>query len=60
MIEELAKINVEPPMNQAGVPEVVEKLKSKRDQWKAEQDQKTRDVRLPSNTSGAKMKLRIQ
>lgn len=44
VIEELAKINVEPPMNQAGVPEVVEKLKKKRDQWKADQDKKTKEV----------------
>lgn len=43
VIEELAKINVEPPMNQAGVPVVVEKLKLKRDQWKADQDQKTKE-----------------
>ncbi|KAL8830218.1 MAG: hypothetical protein Q9191_001558 [Dirinaria sp. TL-2023a] len=43
VIEELAKINVEPPMNQAGVPVVVEKLKQKRDQWKADQDKKTRE-----------------
>lgn len=46
VIEELAKINVEPPMNQAGVPAVVEKLKSKREQWKTDQDKKTKDVRF--------------
>lgn len=46
VIEELAKLNVEPPMNQAGVPEVTEKLKAKRDEWKADQEKKTRDVRL--------------
>lgn len=45
VIEELAKINVEPPMNQAGVPEVVERLKKKRDQWKADQDKKTKEVK---------------
>lgn len=44
VIEELAKINVEPPMNQAGVPEAVETLKKKRDQWKADQDKKTKEV----------------
>ena len=44
VIEELAKINVEPPMNQSGVPAVVEKLKQKRDQWKADQDKKTKEV----------------
>ena len=45
IIEELAKVNIEPPMSQAGVPAVVEKLKEKRDQWKKDQDQKTKDVR---------------
>ena len=45
VIEELAKINVEPPMNQLGVPDVVEKLKSKRNQWKIDQERKTKDVR---------------
>ena len=44
VIEELAKINMEPPMNQAGVPEVVEKLKARRDHWKMDQDKKTKDV----------------
>ena len=44
VIEELAKINVEPPMNQGGVPIVVEMLKKKRDQWKADQDKKTKEV----------------
>ena len=46
IIEELAKINVEPPMSQAGVPSVVEKLKEKRDQWKRDQEKKTKEVRL--------------
>lgn len=44
IIEELAKVNVEPPINQAGVPAVVEKLKEKRDQWKKDQESKTREV----------------
>ena len=44
IIEELAKINVEPPMNQAGVSQVVEKLKAKRDQWKADQEKRTKEV----------------
>ena len=44
IIEELAKINVEPPMSQTGVPGVVEKLKEKRDQWKKDQDSKTKEV----------------
>ncbi|KAI4274006.1 MAG: hypothetical protein LQ337_004244 [Flavoplaca oasis] len=43
IIEELAKVNVEPPMNQSDVPAVVEKLKTKRDHWKSEQDQKTKE-----------------
>ena len=44
IIEELAKVNVEPPMSQAGVPAVVEKLKEKREQWKKAQDKKTKEV----------------
>lgn len=46
IIEELAKVNVEPPMSQAGVPAVVEKLKEKRDHWKKDQEKKTKEVRL--------------
>ena len=46
IIEEFAKVNVEPPMSQAGVPAVVEKLKEKRDQWKKDQQKKTKEVRL--------------
>lgn len=46
IIEELAKINVEPPMSQAGVPSVVVKLKEKRDQWKKDQEKKTKEVRF--------------
>lgn len=45
IIEELAKVNVEPPMSQAGVPAVVEKLKEKRDHWKKDQEKKTKEVR---------------
>ena len=44
IIEELAKVNVEPPMSQADVPAVVEKLKGKREQWKKDQDKKTKEV----------------
>lgn len=44
IIEELAKVGMEPPMSQSGVPAVVEKLKEKREKWKAEQDQKTKEV----------------
>ncbi|KAL9123857.1 MAG: hypothetical protein Q9217_006754 [Psora testacea] len=43
VIENLAKVNVEPPMSQSGVPAVVEKLKEKRDGWKSEQEKKTKE-----------------
>ncbi|KAL8942933.1 MAG: hypothetical protein Q9211_001183 [Gyalolechia sp. 1 TL-2023] len=43
IIEELAKVNIEPPMNQSDVATVVEKLKAKRDNWKSEQDKKTKE-----------------
>ncbi|KAL9596743.1 MAG: hypothetical protein Q9179_004505 [Wetmoreana sp. 5 TL-2023] len=43
IIEELAKVNVEPPMNQSDVSAVVEKLKAKRDHWKSEQEKKTKE-----------------
>ena len=48
VIEELAKVNVEPPMNQSDVPSALEKLKSKLEQWKADQDKKTKEVSLHS------------
>ena len=51
IIEELAKVNIEPPMSQTDVPGVVEKLKAKREQWKSDQDKKTKDVCLVSNES---------
>ena len=44
VIEELSKVGVEPPMNQAGIPAVVEKLKEKREEWKKDQDRKTKEV----------------
>ena len=44
VIEELAKVNVEPPMNQTDVPSVVEKLKGKLNHWKQDQDKKTKEV----------------
>ena len=44
VIEELAKVNVEPPMNQSGVPLVIDKLKEKLDHWKKDQDAKTKEV----------------
>ncbi|KAI9708478.1 MAG: hypothetical protein M1820_003939 [Bogoriella megaspora] len=43
VIEELAKISVDPPSNQNDVPGVVEKLKEKLDQWKKDQDKKTQE-----------------
>ena len=45
VIEELAKVNVEPPMKQSDVPAVLEKLKAKLDHWKQDQDKKTKEVR---------------
>lgn len=44
IIEELAKINVEPPSSQDEVPAVVEKLKAKLAEWKKDQDRKTKEV----------------
>ena len=44
IIEELGKINIEPPMNQSDVPSVVEILKEKLDTWKKDQDKKTKEV----------------
>lgn len=44
VIEEFSKVGIEPPMNQAGVAEAVEKLKKKRDQWKIDQPIKTKEV----------------
>lgn len=49
VIEEFSKVGIEPPMNQAGVPEAVEKLKQKRDQWKNEQPIKTKEVLITSS-----------
>lgn len=46
VIEELAKVNVEPPMNQSDVPAVVEKLKTQLDTWKKDQEKKTKEVRM--------------
>ena len=48
VIESLAKVNVEPPMSQSGVPAVVGKLKEKLDKWKTEQEAKTKEVCLLS------------
>ncbi|KAI9666426.1 MAG: hypothetical protein M1821_004362 [Bathelium mastoideum] len=43
VIEELAKVGVDPPSNQSDVPGVVEKLKTKLDAWKKDQDRKTKE-----------------
>lgn len=47
IIEELAKVGVDPPSTQADVPGVVEKLKEKLATWKKDQDSQTKKVRLP-------------
>ena len=57
VIEELAKINMEPPMNQGGVSEVVEKLKARRDQWKADQEKRTKEVSRTPGASSSKFLL---
>ena len=44
VIKELSKVGVEPPMNQAGIPAVVEKLKEKREEWKKDEERKTKEV----------------
>lgn len=44
LIEEFAKIKVDPPMNQADVPAVVEKLAAKITEWKKSQASKTEEV----------------
>ena len=48
IIQELAKVNVEAPTSQADVPAVVKKLKEKRDQWKKNQESKTKEVGVSS------------
>lgn len=45
VIESLAKVQIDPPMNQNDVPAVVEKLKEKLEHWKQDQDRKTKEVR---------------
>ena len=44
VIEELARIGVEPPMGQNDVPAVVDKIKGKLEHWKKDQDRKTKEV----------------
>ncbi|PNS20604.1 hypothetical protein CAC42_331 [Sphaceloma murrayae] len=43
VIEELGKVGVDTPMNQGDVPGTVEKLKQKLDEWKKDQDRKTKE-----------------
>ncbi|KAK4126022.1 hypothetical protein N657DRAFT_288824 [Parathielavia appendiculata] len=47
VIEDCAFVGVNPPMSAAEVPEVVDKVKAKIAQWKADQPEQTRKVRLP-------------
>jgi chromosome segregation ATPase len=47
VIEELAKVGVDPPSTQADVAGVVEKLKTKLEGWKKEQDAQTKKVSTP-------------
>jgi hypothetical protein len=44
IIEELAKVGVDPPSTQTDVPAVVEKLKEKLAAWKKDQDSQTKKV----------------
>jgi uncharacterized coiled-coil DUF342 family protein len=44
VIEDLGKVKVDSPSSQADVPRVVEQLKEKIEQWKADQDKKTQEV----------------
>ena len=46
IIQELAKVNVDPPTRQSDVPEVLEKLKTKVTKWKSESDAKTKEVSI--------------
>ncbi|KAF2839486.1 hypothetical protein M501DRAFT_1056850 [Patellaria atrata CBS 101060] len=43
VIEQLAQVGIDPPSNQADVPSVVEKIKSKLETWKKDQEQKTKE-----------------
>lgn len=48
VIEQLGKLNVDPPSTQADVPTVIEKLKAKLEQWKKDQKSQTEKVRILS------------
>jgi hypothetical protein len=45
IIEDFAKVKIDPPMNQSDVPAVVEKLAAKITEWKKDQASKTEEVR---------------
>jgi predicted nucleic acid-binding Zn-ribbon protein len=44
IIEDFAKVKIDPPMNQSDVPAVVEKLAAKITEWKKDQAAKTQEV----------------
>ena len=44
VIEELSRVGIEPPMTQGDVPNIIEKLKGKLEDWKKDQDRKTKEV----------------
>jgi uncharacterized coiled-coil DUF342 family protein len=46
ILDELAKVGVNPPSSQADVAGTVEKLKEQLQKWKSEQDAKTKEVRI--------------
>lgn len=46
IIEELARVGVDPPSTQSDAPAVVEKLKQKVEAWKKDQDSQTQKVRI--------------
>ena len=52
IIEELAKVGVDPPSTQADNPAVVEKLKEKLATWKKDQDSQTQKVSLTCVSPG--------
>lgn len=43
-IDSLARLGIDPPMSQADVPALVEKLKGKIEFWKGDQERKTKEV----------------
>jgi uncharacterized coiled-coil DUF342 family protein len=47
VLEDLSKVKVDAPSSQADVPRVLEQLKEKIEQWKADQDKKTQEVSHP-------------